>query len=411
MRYIRFDPVSGIAGNMILGALTDAGVSTDDLREDLSALDLTGWSMTEERVSRGGIDCNLIQVVRDEVEQPARHLSQIERIIGEAHTLDEWVRTGSIEVFRRLAVAEARAHGIDPQDVHFHEVGAVDALIDVVGTFCALYRLGVRGFLSGPVGIGSGTVQCAHGVLPVPAPATAELLREVPVAELPEAGPVELTTPTGAAILVSLVEDWGGRLPTGRLVASGMGAGSRDNPGFPNLLRVLIVHEEDGVSSSGTESDRTTELRTVVDDLDSRTWPDLSRRLLDAGAIDCYTLAGTGRKGRPCLEIVVLAEPANTGGVSRVLFEESTTIGLRVRETARAVLPRESVEVATSLGTVRVKLAFLDGKVISAEPELEDCSRLAAEAGASLRALLREARQIAAVYIGSERTDPGGEIG
>ena len=403
MRYARFDPVSGIAGNMILGALVGAGLSPDDLRADLETLMLPGWDLSVTEVLRGGLSATLVEVECDHSGQPERHLSDIETVISKARGLDPEVRRRSVEVFRLLASVEGRIHDVPPESILFHEIGAVDTIIDVVGSFAGLARLGVERVLSTPVAVGRGTVECEQGILPIPSPATVEILRGAPVVEPPQSVPgMELTTPTGAAILVSLVDDWYATVPPGIMLGSGMGAGSREGPGLLNVLRLLIAEPlpEHLAVESGAESDTIIEITAILDDVDMRTWPEISESLMHSGALDCYVLSGTGRKGRPCLEMTVLAAPDRATEVQKAVFSETTTTGIRAQMSPRLKLPRTFVEVETSYGPVSVKLAILGGSVVNAEPETEDCSRLAAENGLPARRVLREAQAQAAALLG-----------
>jgi hypothetical protein len=369
---------------MIMGSLLDLGVELGELREMLQHLPFEGWSIDAEAVTVGGMRATKA-VVRIPREHEHRHLSDI-RDIARGSGLPDCVSERGLAAFTRLAAAEAAAHGMDIEEVHFHEVGAMDAILDIFGVFCCLSLLGVEKVYSSPVRIGSGTVECAHGVMPVPAPATARLLEGVPVVPTSEDG--EMVTPTGAALLTEMVDDWGLTGVPGRVLASGLGVGSR-KLARANLLRVMLVESDDEVSCADANC---VEVRTVVDDMDPRMFPELVERVMEAGAVDCYACHTTGRKGRPGLEITVLAGQGARNRVLEALFRCSTTIGARVSVVPRVELDREIVRLDLMGGAVDVKLARLDGSVVSAEPELECCRRLAEEEGLPLKVVMAEAR-------------------
>ena len=383
MRTAYVNPSSGVSGDMILGALVDCGVSRAALLEELGRLLFHGWSFSCQQVMRGGIRGTRVQISIPR-ENRHRHLSDIEKIIGESD-FNPRVREKSLSAFRLLAEAEAFAHGVEVSEVHFHEVGAMDAILDIVGAFAGLELLGVARVCSGPVALGSGSVECAHGTMPVPVPAVVRLMNGVPVVRTTV--PFELTTPTGAAILRAAVDDWECTpLMVGEV--SGMGAGSRDIPGRSNLLGLVIGSDAGG-------SDQCLVLETLVDDMDARLWPGLSSRLLAAGAVDCWCVACLGRKGRPALSIQIILPPAKRNDVLDQLFLHSTTLGVRETLQSRVVLGREFRAVETPWGPVRVKLGLWKGKVVNAMPEFSECLALAESAGVPVKVVLDRARGIA----------------
>jgi uncharacterized protein (TIGR00299 family) protein len=395
MKAALFDPFSGVSGNMILGSLLDAGLAETDLRNIFEQLIPAGWSMSVERVPRGGIMGTHVEISVTE-DQPLRLLRDVERII-DGSGLPSPVKEAGWKTFRRLAEAEAAVHGMSPHEVHFHEVGAVDAILDVMGSFAGLNLLGVERVYSMPVATGRGTVDCMHGTLPVPAPVTLQLLVGVPV--IPSAGEGELATPTGVAILTTAVEDWKSPLPLMRICSTGMGAGTRENE-KPNLLRVSIGDVlEKGISP---DSDTCVVLTAVVDDLDPRIWPVLSAALLEAGALDCYTTHCTGKKGRPALEMTVICPPDMADALSTEVLTRSTTLGVRVDTVPRRILSRSFRKVSTPWGDVRVKTGRLDDQIVSAEPEFEDCARIARDAGVPVKIVLQEARGKAMAFLRGE---------
>ena len=383
MRIAVFSPFSGISGNMILGALIDCGLSVDAVVQGLSSLELSGWDLSAEKVLRKGLQGTHVQVAVPH-EHEHRHLSDIRKIIDSAE-LPEWVTEKSIAAFTKLAGAEAAAHGIGIDEVHFHEVGAVDAIIDVVGSFLGLHLLGVEEVYSSAVAVGTGTVQCAHGVMPVPAPATARLLQGVPV--LSTDIPFELTTPTGAAVLTTAVKAWGS-IPEYAVLENGMGAGSRDNKSRANLLR-LVIGETTATSS---EQNDCIKIETLVDDLDSRIWPVLNEKILSAGALDCYARQCLGKKGRSALELVLLCSVEKKEALLRVIFAESSTLGVRISTVSRIVLRREFRSIQTSYGFIPVKLGYYDDRLVSLEPEFESCASVADVSGVPVKLVLQDAR-------------------
>jgi hypothetical protein len=383
MRCGYFDCFSGAAGDMILGALVDAGVPLDTLREALGRLKLPGVQLETEAVQRGGFAATQVHVEVDRAAQTHhRHLPDILDIIAKAG-MSPNVTERAGRIFTRLAEAEARVHGIDVEHVHFHEVGAADAIVDIVGACVGVVALGLERITCSPIPTGSGTVKCEHGVLPVPAPATAELLRGVPLAECDVVG--ELTTPTGAAILTTLAESYG-PLPALRVSAIGCGAGTRENRARPNLLR-LFVGEADAarVPLADLEHDRVLMLETQVDDVAGQVLAHACERLLEAGALDAYLVPIIMKKGRPGQLLAVLCRPQDLAAVEAVLFREIGTLGVRRQEWFRDKLARRHVTVTTAYGPIRVKLGQAGHEVLRAWPEYEDCAAAARARGVALR--------------------------
>ncbi len=368
----------------MLGALLDLGADIGSLRGMLSRLSLEGWGIEPEQVRMGGMRA-IRANVRVPHEHVHRHLSDIREIV-EGSGLPEDIVSGGMRAFTLLAEAEAAAHGMGLEEVHFHEVGAMDAILDIFGSFCCLHLLEVGRVYSSAVHIGSGTVECAHGVIPVPAPATARLLEGVPVVPTSEQG--EMVTPTGAALLRAMVDDWNSLGGPGRILDSGVGAGTRQLS-RANLLRAVLVEAADSAADGETSC---LEIRAVVDDMDPRLFPVVVEAAMEAGAVDCYASPTTGRKGRPGLEITVLCPLECREEVLQALFAVSTTIGVRIAEVPRVELEREMRRVEVAGGAVDVKLALRGGRVVSAEPEFECCRELALEAGLPVKAVLAEAR-------------------
>lgn len=375
------DCFSGISGDMLLGALADAGAPADAIRAELDKLSLEGVVMSFTKCSRRGLAATRFEV-RAPDEHRHRHLRQIEEILDRA-SLAPRVVERSRAVFRRLGEVEAAIHQVPVERVHFHEVGAIDSIVDIVGAAIAFELLGVDHIHCSPLNVGSGTVDCEHGTLPVPAPATAALLAGKPVYARGPA--VELTTPTGAAIASTLAESFG-PLPPMRLRAAGYGAGSRDFPEHANLLRVLV-----GEPSAATEAAEIWVLEASVDDLTPQVAGYVTERLLEAGALDVTLAPVYMKKDRPGFTLTALTRPEDRERLSAMLFAETTTLGIRAHAAERRVLERHWVEVDTGYGTVRVKVARDGSGVRNFSPEYEDCRRVALDKGLPLKEVIQRA--------------------
>ena len=367
---------------MIVAALVDAGADSGALREALASLGLDGYTLTIESVAKQGFAATRFHVELDtQAAQPHRHLGSIVEIL-EKSTLPARVKQDAARIFERLARAEAKVHGTTVEEVHFHEVGAVDAILDVVGALLALERLEVERVVCSPIPPGSGTVRCAHGVMPVPAPATAELLKGVPLASCDEAG--ELTTPTAAAVLTTLADEYG-PLPAMTISAIGCGAGAREGGKRPNLLRVLI-----GDTAANGDSDEIAVLETNVDDASPELIGHCMERLLDEGALDVYAVPIHMKKSRTGVVLTVLCEHHQSAAMERILFAETTTFGVRRHAATRAKMRRRHETVGTAFGKVRMKIGERAG-VVTASPEYEDCRAAAAKHQVALRDVIAAA--------------------
>ncbi|MBN2447560.1 MAG: nickel pincer cofactor biosynthesis protein LarC [Phycisphaerae bacterium] len=373
-----FDCFCGAAGDMILAALVDAGCPVDVLRDVARRMKLPEISVEAETVQRKGLAATYLRVeIEENAKKTHRHLPDIlQRIDGSG--LPDVVRTQATRIFNRLAAAEAQVHGITPEHVHFHEVGAADAMLDIVGACAALHHLGVERVVCSPLPPGSGTVKCAHGVLPLPAPATAVLLKGVPLAQCDEPG--ELVTPTGAAILATLAEEFG-PLPPLTVMATGVGAGTREGRTRANILRVFLMDEPD----ADTEHDLVTVLETQLDDTPGQVVAFTTERLLEAGALDAYVVPIIMKKGRPGQLLTVLCRPADVTRLEDILFAETRTFGIRRHERHRSKLCRRHDRVETPYGAVRIKVGERHGDELQGWPEYEDCAALARERGVALR--------------------------
>jgi pyridinium-3,5-bisthiocarboxylic acid mononucleotide nickel chelatase len=374
-RIVYLDCASGAAGDMLLGALVDLGLPLDALRAELAKLPLQGYRLDSHRVHRAGLHATKVDVVIG--GHGHRGLRDILAII-DGSGLDPAIKERSAALFRRLAEAEATVHGTGAEQVHFHEVGAVDAIVDIVGGVIGLAWLKADRVVASPLNVGTGTVSMSHGTFPVPPPATALLVKGAPVYG---AGEGELLTPTGALLVTGHAQAYG-PLPALRLEAVGHGAGSRDTPGRPNVLRLLVGEADE---EGGSTRDRVAVLETEVDDLPPQLCAPLLERLLAAGALDAFFTPVHMKKGRPGLLVTVLGPPARRAALEEVLFAETTTLGVRHQELERTVLEREVVPVETAYGTVGVKVGRRGGRVLNAQPEFEDCQRLAAAAAVPVK--------------------------
>jgi uncharacterized protein (TIGR00299 family) protein len=342
----------------------------EELREGLAGLPVTGFELREETVTRGAIAGTQVHVELVDQHQPHRHLHHILDIIGES-TLSDRVKEQSGRTFRALAEAEAAVHGSTVESVHFHEVGAVDAIVDVVGTAVCLERLGVERLGCSPLTVGTGWVTAAHGRLPVPVPATTMLIRGVPVRQV-DTG-CELLTPTGAALLVTLAEGFGS-LPEMLVESVGYGAGTRELAQQPNLLRLMV-----GETDEGRPRDEVVVLETNLDDASGEVLGHLSGLLMERGALDVFFVPIQMKKQRPGVLLTVLAVPEKAVELERLVFTHTGTFGLRWRRTTRHTLQREYRTVETDLGPVRLKVGRLGEAVLTVAPEYEDCAQLARE--------------------------------
>jgi len=373
MKLAYFDCFCGAAGDMIVGACLDAGADEAFLREELAKLQLSEVDLHIEKVTKNTISATSFQ---PQIKEHAhghkhRHLPYIVELINQAQ-LSETVKSQAIGIFERLAQAEAKIHHTTPDKIHFHEVGAADAIMDIVGACVALESLGVEKIYGSALVVGSGTVKCAHGVLPVPAPATAELIKGIPLRS--SDAPVELLTPTGAAILATLAEDFG-PLPPMTIESIGYGAGQRDLENIPNVLRLLVGHV--GSDLSGIIADEVVELEANLDDATAELIGHVTELLLHAGALDVFCSSIAMKKNRPGTRISVLTRPADVARLETILLTESTTFGVRRHTCLRSTLLREIRSVNTEYGPIRVKVGYLDGKPVTVSPEYDDCAQAA----------------------------------
>lgn len=368
MKVAYFDCHSGISGDMILGALVDAGVELKAISKELRSLGLKGYELKSRRVKRGLFGGTKVDVVLSpKAHTHSRTFTDIEKLLKRSK-LPKAVIEDSLEIFLRIGKAEAKVHRTKIDKVHFHEVGAVDSIVDIVGGVIGMRELGVDQVLASPLNTGEGTVQCEHGILPVPAPATLELLKGIPCYS--SGIPYELTTPTGAA-MIGFWADAFQSLPLMKIQKSGYGAGSHIIKEHANLLRIIVGDAE----SRGGH--KVVLVETNIDDMNPEFYDHIMDSLYSAGALDVYLTSIQMKKNRPAVKISVLAPPAKREAVSHILLTETSTFGIRFTEMDRVILDRQSMEVQTPYGKVAVKVGSLDGQVIHFSPEYDICKQIA----------------------------------
>jgi uncharacterized protein (TIGR00299 family) protein len=385
MRTLYFDCFAGASGDMILGALVGVGVDPHALVEQLSLLGVSGYAIDFETVDRSGISATRAHV-RTPHEHAHRHLSDILKIIDES-SLSESVKERAARIFRRLGEVEAKIHNVSVERIHFHEVGALDAIIDVVGACIGFELLGIERFVCSELHVGSGMVEMAHGRFPVPPPAVTELLKDAPIYSTDIKG--ELVTPTGAAIISTVCREFG-PIPKMKIGGTGYGAGAREYQNFPNVLRLMIGDDEAG-EASGDE--RLTVVETNIDDMSPQLYGYVMERAFALGALDCYFTPVQMKKNRPGVLVSILCRPSERDSMCELLLTETTTLGVRYYEVLRRALVRETVSVETEFGPIDVKVARLNGRVIKEMPEYEQCHAAALKAKVALQVVEQAARK------------------
>jgi uncharacterized protein (TIGR00299 family) protein len=385
MKQAYLDCFSGISGDMFVGALLDVGLPLERLFADLKKIPLGFYEFKRTRALRGHLVGTRVEI-RVPGKQPSRKLRDIEALIRDSE-LSAGVKERALKVFSRLAEAEGKLHNMPPEQVHFHEVGAVDAILDIVGTCIGLEFLEISHLTCSPVNVGSGCVEAAHGSLPVPAPASLELLKDLPIYSSGVDG--ELVTPTGAALISTLATGFG-PIPPMRVERIGYGAGAREIPGHPNLARLLLGESAEPVRvREGAPGDEVVSvIEANVDDMSPQLYGYFIDQALAAGALDVTCTPIQMKKDRPGILLSVLCTPEKGDALAQMLFEQTTTIGVRIYEARRKILERELVSIQTPYGTVKVKVAKRDGKVLNVAPEYEDCQRLATEKGVPLKQVI-----------------------
>jgi len=384
MKYAYFDCFSGISGDMTLGALLDAGVPVEQLRTELHSLSLPGWELATEKVWKNGMAATYAKV-RAQDTQTHRSLTAILGIL-EKCTLSLTVKDRAAAIFKKLGEAEAAVHDVPLEKIHFHEVGAVDAIIDIVGSCIGFAALGIESFACSALNVGGGTAKMAHGTLPVPAPATARLLLGKPTYS--NGVQKELVTPTGAAIVATLCSSFGPQPPMS-VTSIGYGAGTADLEGQPNVLRLMVGEAAEKRAAAESETIRV--LEANLDDMNPQIYGYFLEKALAAGALDVFATPVQMKKNRPGMLVTVLCRPEDEAKFHEMLFAETTTLGVRTYTAERRVLARQWETVHTAFGEVRIKVARLNGHIRQASPEFEDCRKLAEAKNVPLQRVMEAA--------------------
>jgi pyridinium-3,5-bisthiocarboxylic acid mononucleotide nickel chelatase len=402
MKLLYLDCFAGISGDMFLGALLDLGLPEDRFRKELSKLDLPDYHFSMRRVIKQNISATKFDCEQEHHEHEHEHeheyqhehrgYAEIVKLI-EASALTESVKRRALRLFRRIGEAEAKIHGVSLEKIHFHEVGAVDSIVDIVGACVAVEMLGVDEIQASPPRLGSGFVDTAHGRFPVPAPATLELLKGVPTQ--PSSEPVELVTPTGAAILAEFCTKFG-PMPAMSVEKVGYGAGSRDLEKTPNVLRAVLG---EAASAASPDSDTVGVIETNIDDMNPQLFGDVMDRLLEAGALDVFLTPVQMKKNRPGTLLTVLCERNHVDQMTELLLSHTTSFGVRVHEAQRRKLAREIVKMKTKFGEIEVKIGRLGGKIVSRSPEFESCKQAALKAGVAVKEVYEEACRVVAAVL------------
>ena len=395
MRIAYLEPVGGLSGDMFLGALVDAGLPVETLNDMIERLGLDGVTVSAEPVVKTGISATQVSVHahghgHDHGHSHDHHhgLGPVElAAIVEASDLDEDAIVRSVAIIWRIAEAEAKIHDSTPEEVHFHELGGLDTVVDVCGAVIGLAELGIERLYCGPLPMGHGFVECAHGRLPLPAPATAELLIGAPTAAVDIEG--ETVTPTGAALAVMLADEFA-RPPEMTVQTIGYGAGNADFSPTPNVVRLSL-----GESAGVAEAVEVVVIEANVDDMNPELAPHAIEAMLSARALDAWATPIVMKKGRPALTISALAEPEDAARIADVLLRETTSLGVRMSSWRRRCLARETVTVQTQYGPLRVKLGLMDGRVVTVSPEYEDCRAAAISDGTPLKEVYAAAQAAA----------------
>jgi uncharacterized protein (TIGR00299 family) protein len=379
MKIAYFDCFAGAGGDMIVAAMLDAGLDGEFLKSQLASLGLNRLEINISETHRGHL-----RAVRFEPQvqqnEPGRNLAQITELI-KASKISQTAKDRATEVFKRLADAEARAHGTKPEEIHFHETGALDSIADIVSACIGLDALGIEKVYCSPLPVGGGIIECSHGLLPSPAPATVELLKDVPVMGGPVAA--ELVTPTAAAVLVTIVDEFG-PLPAMKIEKTGYGAGSKEFEKVTNLLRLIIGSSDEGDSA---EADSVCLLEANTDDATGEAIGFVTEKLLRNGALDVFTTPIYMKHNRPAVQISVICEIGDAETLGRLLLEEGMSLGLRKQTAQRMKLARETITVKTEYGDIRIKAGYSNGKLVTAKPEYSDCASAADNNKVSFKAV------------------------
>ncbi len=392
MRVAYFDCNSGVSGDMFVASLLDAGLNFAKLEKNLKKLNIPDFSINMKNVTRGSLTAVKFNVV-DKTEAKERNINDIRDII-EGSDLDDGVKGRAFEIFKTIAKAEAKVHGIKIENIHFHEVGAIDSIVDILASVIGLDELGIEKCYSSKVHLGSGFTKCQHGIIPLPSPATIEILKGVPV--FSNNVKFEMTTPTGAALLKNCVEqfDYFPEMVVDRI---GYGAGSRELS-FPNVLRLIIGE----VKQESFESDRVTIIKTNIDDMNPQRYNNLMDDIFNLGALDIYINQVMMKKNRPGVELTVMSPNDKTDKILDKLFRETTTFGVRLQDVKRKKLKRNIINIMTEYGHVKVKLGYIGKEIIKISPEYEDCLRLSRDLKISISEIIEKAK-----FVVSEKIKKG----
>ena len=397
MKIAYFDCFSGISGDMCLGAIVDAGISFKKLESELKKIPIKGYELKAKKVKRAGFVATKVDVIQKtqvrNQKLEMRKWKNIEKIIRNS-SLSQEIKQKGLNTFKRIFEAEAKVHGEAYDKVHLHELSAVDGIVDIFGTVIGLNILGIDRVYSSSVNLGSGSVKTAHGILPVPAPATAEILKGVPVYS--KDIHLELTTPTGAVLIKELSSGFGS-IPSMNIEKIGCGAGTKDFKDRPNVLR-LLIGSAIAESSSHKHSERVTVIETNIDDMNPQVYEYVMKKLFKAGALDVYLTQVLMKKGRPGIKLTVLCEKGKSEEMIRIILKETTTIGLRFYEAERKTLERETREIDTEIGKVRVKISRLGDEILRATPEYEDCKKLSKKINKPLIEVIEKIKGKAILY-------------
>ena len=382
MKIAYFDCFSGISGDMILGALADLGNDFSFIKKELKKLDLKGYSLSHKKVKRGVIETTRVDVKVTEKSSSKRNLKSIISIIKNSG-LAEKIKNDSIKIFRRLAEAEATVHGTTINKVHFHEVGAIDSIVDIVGSVIGIHHLNISKIVSSSINVGSGFVKCDHGTLPVPAPAVVEILRGVPC--FSSGTRQELTTPTGAAVIATLANEFGS-LPELKTDRVGYGAGGKNLKEMPNALRIILGE----LSIANELKKEIFVLETNIDDMNPEFYDVVMEKLFQAGAVDVFLTPIIMKKNRPATKLSVLTQQQNVEMLANEVLKNTTSFGIRFYPVERVMLEREFQEIETVLGKVKVKIGKRDGEVCHISPEYEHCKKISREQGIPIKKVYEE---------------------
>ena len=388
-RVIYFDCFSGISGDMILGAFVNLGVALKEIKKGLKCLNVKGYKINSRQVKRNGFVGTKVNVVLNQTSQKshrARSFNDI-KILIEKSDLPQIVKYNSIEIFRRIGKVEAKVHGTTINKIHFHEVGAIDSIVDIVGGSIGMNLLSADLIVSSPINTGEGMVKCKHGTLPIPAPATLELLKGIPC--FSRGIKKELTTPTGAAFIGHFSEKFGS-LPHMRVLSTGYGAGTMEIKEIPNLLRVVL-----GEINESSQNQSMKMIETNIDDMNPEFYDHVTDQLFKAGAVDVFFAPVNMKKNRPGILLSIIAPDEYFDSVVRIVLEETSTFGVRYYDIDRIVLPRKQKMIKTSFGKVRVKIGSLNESTLTISPEYEDCKKIALRKEIPIKMVYEEAIKVA----------------